>query len=75
LTIGYSEKTERLEIVCEINGNFGDPLQQEAVSGNLGLMIINNLTERIQFRCEDGRDILELQMKKPASGALEKIGT
>ena len=72
LTIAYSEKTERLEIVCETNGNLGNPLEQEASSEHLGLMIIRNLTESIHFRCEAGRDILELKMTKLPSGSFQK---
>jgi polar amino acid transport system ATP-binding protein len=67
LEIAYSEKTERLEIVCETAGNSGNPLEQDFLAGNLGLMIIANLTESTGFRSEDGRDILELKMKR--SGA------
>ena len=67
LTIAYSEKTDRLEIGCETTGDLGNPLEQEASAGNLGLMIIRNLAERIQYRCEDGRSILELRMKQPAA--------
>jgi polar amino acid transport system ATP-binding protein len=72
LTIAYSEKTDRLDIACETNAGFGNPLDQEASSENLGIMIVRNLTESIQFRCEDGRNILELKMKKSTNGSLEK---
>jgi len=71
LTIEYSEKTGRVEIACETTGAFGNPLEQEASSENLGLMIVQNLAESIQFRCEDGRNILELKMKKSASRSVE----
>jgi polar amino acid transport system ATP-binding protein len=71
LTIDYSEKTDRLEIVCQTAGNLGNPLEQES-SENLGLMIIRNLTESTQFRSEAGRDILELKMQQPTVGSLEK---
>jgi polar amino acid transport system ATP-binding protein len=63
LTIAYSEKSGRLDIVCETAGVFGNPLEQDAASDNLGLMIIRNLTESIEFRSEDGRGILELKKK------------
>jgi len=69
LTIAYGEKTGRLEIVCESNGALGNPLEREASPEDLGLMIIRNLTETVQFRREDGRDILELTMKPLTSGS------
>jgi len=69
LTIAYSEKTGRLEIVCETGTAFGNPLE-ESSSGHLGMMIIRNLTETIEFRSRDGRNIWELRMKQPDSGAV-----
>jgi polar amino acid transport system ATP-binding protein len=65
LTIAYSEKTERLEVVVEATGNGDNPLAQETSSEGLGLMIIRNLAESIEFRAEAGRDILEVKMKQP----------
>lgn len=68
LTISYSEKTGRLEIVCETGSVVSNPLEQGDSAENLGLMIIRNLTESFQFRCHDSRSILELKMKPLASG-------
>ncbi len=69
LTIAYSEKTGGLEVVCDCSGAIGNPLEGEASPGNLGLMIIRNLAENIQFRREEGRSILELRMKKAAGAS------
>ena len=63
LTIAYSEKTGGLEIVCETSSAVSNPLESEDSASNLGLMIIRNLTESFEFRCEDGRSVLELRMK------------
>jgi polar amino acid transport system ATP-binding protein len=66
LSLDYSEKSGQLEIVCELAGEIGDPLEN-AQPDNLGVMIIRNLAESVQFRAEGGRSTLELKMKKPAS--------
>jgi polar amino acid transport system ATP-binding protein len=67
LTIEYSEKTSRLEIVCETDGAIGNPLERGDSSEDLGVMIIRSLSESVQLRREDGRNILEVKMKKPSS--------
>jgi polar amino acid transport system ATP-binding protein len=69
LTISYSEKTGRLEIVFETSSPVSNPLEQEASPDNLGLMIIQNLMESFQFRCGDGRSMLELRMKPLSAGS------
>jgi len=69
LTIAYSEKTGRLEIVCETGNAISNPLDQQDSAGNLGLMIIRNLTESFEFRRENERSVLELKMK-PIAGKL-----
>jgi polar amino acid transport system ATP-binding protein len=69
LTIAYSEKNDHLEIVCETSRNVGNPLEQTDSAENLGVMIISNLAESIQFRSEGGRDILEIRMKKTTGGS------
>ena len=71
LTIAYSEKTGRLEIVLETYGDFGNPLAQEPSPDRMGLMIIHNLAENIRFLQPEGRNRWELQLKKPARGAVE----
>ena len=64
LTIAYSEKTDRLEIVCEAAGATVNPLDQEPSSASLGLMIIRSLAESTRFTAEADRSRLELKMKK-----------
>jgi polar amino acid transport system ATP-binding protein len=70
LKVEYSEKSGRLEIVCEIAGASGNPLEQ-ASADNLGAMIIRNLAESVEFRSEGGRESLKLEMKKPNGSAEE----
>jgi polar amino acid transport system ATP-binding protein len=67
LTIEYSERTKGLEIVCETAGAISNLLEREGSSEDLGMMIIRGLTESIQFRRQDGRNIWTLEMKKPDS--------
>ncbi|WP_031435100.1 amino acid ABC transporter ATP-binding protein [Methylomarinum vadi] len=63
MTIAYSEKNERLEIICESNGEEGNPLESPSISDDLGLMIIKNLTESIEYRWIDGKNRLQLLLK------------
>jgi len=74
LTIDYSEKTERLEVICETTTGSGNPLAGDGSADNLGLMIINSLTESIIYRSEGGRNTWELRMKKPSGGSAKGIG-
>ena len=69
LMISYSEKTERLEISCETPGDAPNPLEDESLTGDLGMMIIRNLTESLTFCREGGRSRLELKLKKPTNGS------
>ncbi|MEQ1883769.1 MAG: amino acid ABC transporter ATP-binding protein [Bryobacteraceae bacterium] len=62
LTIAYSEKTNRLEIVCETAATSVDPLASGA-EDDLGAMIIRNMCENISFQSENGRKRLELRLR------------
>ncbi|WP_432648848.1 amino acid ABC transporter ATP-binding protein [Methylomarinum roseum] len=63
MTIAYSEKNERLEIICESSGEEGNPLESSSLTDDLGLMIIKNLTESIEYRWIDGKNRLQLLLK------------
>jgi polar amino acid transport system ATP-binding protein len=65
VTIDFSEKSGRLEVVCESAADSGNPLDEENASNELPLMIIQNLTENVQFE----RGVLKLQLKKSKSAA------
>jgi polar amino acid transport system ATP-binding protein len=65
LTLAYSEKSERLKVVCESSGEAVNPFD----SGNLadddfGLAIINNLTESIDYQWLNGKNRLQFLLKK-----------
>ena len=63
MTITYSEKNERLEIICESTGDEGNPLENQSLTDDLGLMIIRNLTESIDYRWLNGKNRLQFLLK------------
>ena len=63
LTIAYSEKSDRLVITCETALEMRNPFEDEALSGDLGVMIVKNISERIDYRLDGGTNKLELTMK------------
>jgi len=63
MTIAYSEKNERLEIICESTGEEGNPFDSENLTDDLGLMIIKNLTESIDYQWLNGKNRLQFLLK------------
>jgi polar amino acid transport system ATP-binding protein len=63
MTITYSEKNERLEMICESTGEEGNPLENQSLTDDLGLMIIRNLTESIDYRWLNGKNRLQFLLK------------
>ncbi|MEI7997298.1 MAG: amino acid ABC transporter ATP-binding protein, partial [Methylococcaceae bacterium] len=64
LTIAYAEKSERLKIVCESSGEAANPLDSDNLSDDdLGLTIIKNLTERIDYQWLNGKNRLQFLLK------------
>ncbi len=64
MTLAYSEKKERLELVCESTGEAVNPLDKDLLPDELGLTIINNLAESIDYQRVDDKNKLTLMMKK-----------
>ena len=64
LTVAYSEKRESLELVVENMGEAVNPLDKNLLPDELGLNIINSLTESIDYQRLDNRNRLTLQMRK-----------
>jgi polar amino acid transport system ATP-binding protein len=64
MTLAYSEKKERLELVCESTGEALNPLDKERLPDELGLTIINNLAESINYQRVNDKNRLTLMMKK-----------
>jgi len=63
MTIAYSEKNERLELTCESTGEQGNPLESQSLTDDLGLMIIRNLTESIDYQWLNGKNRLQFLLK------------
>jgi polar amino acid transport system ATP-binding protein len=63
MTISYSEKNDRLELVCESPGQEFNPLDSQVLTDDLGLMIIRNLTESIEYRWINGKNRLQFLVK------------
>ena len=63
LTIGYSEKKESLELVLESTGEAVNPLDKNLLPDELGLNIINNLAEQIQYQRVNSKNRMTLMMK------------
>ncbi len=64
MTLAYSEKKERLSLVCESAGEAVNPIDKERLPDELGLTIINSLAESIDYQRVDDKNILILMMKK-----------
>lgn len=64
MTITYSEKNDRLELICESTGEQANPIESESLDDELGLMIIRNLTESIDYRWINGKNRLQFLIKK-----------
>lgn len=64
VTIAFSEKTEKLEMVWESGGPAANPLETGGLPDGMGLSIIRNLTENIGYSRVDDVNRLALTMKK-----------
>jgi polar amino acid transport system ATP-binding protein len=64
MTITYSEKNDRLELICESTGEQANPIESESLDNELGLMIIRNLTESIDYQWINGKNRLQFLIKK-----------
>jgi polar amino acid transport system ATP-binding protein len=63
MKIAYSEKSGNIEIVCETSGEGVNPIESEDLPDELGLTIIRNMTDSIDFYQADEKNILTLMMK------------
>jgi polar amino acid transport system ATP-binding protein len=64
MTIAYSEKNETLEVVCEISGETGNPLESKSLPDELGPGIIRGLAEQIRYQRTDDGNRLTVLLKK-----------
>jgi polar amino acid transport system ATP-binding protein len=64
LAITYTEKSDRLEMVCEHAGDPGNPLESEQLADDLGARIIANLSESIECSRVNDRNRLKFLVRK-----------
>ena len=62
--IAYSERDQSLRVVCESTGEMANPLDSERLPDDLGLMIIENMTQGIEYQQINGVNRLILTMKE-----------
>lgn len=63
LSLSYSEKDGGVEMVCESEGNPVNPLEEGALKDDLGLMLMKSRSDNIEYKYENGRNILTLGVK------------
>ncbi|MFA5728283.1 MAG: ATP-binding cassette domain-containing protein [Candidatus Neomarinimicrobiota bacterium] len=63
LSLSYSEKDGGVEMVCESEGNPVNPLEEGALEDDLGLMLIKSRSDKVEYKYENGRNILTLRVK------------
>jgi polar amino acid transport system ATP-binding protein len=64
VTIAYSEKKETLVLTWESDGEAANPLESEYVPDELGLTIIRNLTESIDYQRVKDNNRVTVHMKR-----------
>ncbi len=64
ICVDYSEKNDTLELIFESSGEALNPLDSSMQPDELGLNIITNLVESINYKHENNRNRIVMQMKK-----------
>jgi polar amino acid transport system ATP-binding protein len=67
LTMGYSERDGELEFSCSSAGAPVNMLEPNGQPDDIGEMLIRARTNNLQYRYEDGRNILTMQVKHDPS--------
>jgi polar amino acid transport system ATP-binding protein len=63
LSIAYSEKSRRLELVVETEDTGKDPLQAAESEDDLSVTVVRGTAEAIEHRRENGRSRLEIAVR------------
>jgi polar amino acid transport system ATP-binding protein len=63
ITLGYSEKSERLTLVLESSGTATNVLESNGLDDDFGLAIIRNLSEHINYQHLSGKNHYEFLLK------------
>ncbi|MFM2093867.1 MAG: hypothetical protein RIS70_991 [Planctomycetota bacterium] len=64
LSIGYSEKTQDLDLTWESVGEPSNPLENEQLPDSFGLNIIHGLTESVNYQRNADRNRVSMRMRK-----------
>jgi polar amino acid transport system ATP-binding protein len=62
LTVAYSEKTEAVEVICERDAVWGNPLESTRLPDDLGVKIVRRMAESIDYRVDGGKGRLALRL-------------
>lgn len=69
LTIAYSEKSRRLELIIETDGPAANPLDAPHEDEAIAVAIIQGMSERIEYLVENGRSRLQAVVKTDSPNA------
>jgi polar amino acid transport system ATP-binding protein len=64
LIVERSEEDGQLEVILEIEGVIGNPLEGAPEEADLGVLLIGKLAEDIRFEVADGRSRLDLKVRQ-----------
>ena len=64
LTVAYSEKTEKIEVICERNGEWSNPLDSNRLPDDFGPTILRHLAESIDYQVADSKSRLMVRIGK-----------
>ena len=64
VVLAYSEKTDRLELAVESEGEAANPLDPARLPDELGLRIVRGLADGITYRSDAGRNRLSMTVRK-----------
>ena len=64
LTVAFSEKSERLQILCRTEPDLPNPL--EAEEEDLGAIIVRNMSEQVTYDRATGTSTLEITLRPHA---------
>lgn len=70
LVVGYSEKTQVLDLTFDWSGTAPNPLESTTLPDDLGVTIVRNLTEQLEYTEGSSQSRLRLQIKRSGTAHL-----
>ena len=64
LTVSYSSETQELDVICERDADYGNPLESERLPDDFGLAIVRHLAASIDYQSTDGKGRLVVRIGK-----------